>query len=98
MDASEVHKDPGYNFGHSPKNHVNPESYARISLPYKAISRIINVIEDLHFQMQKPQDQRFIDYPIEQFEEVDTFIRDNMSNLALSLEMRALAEQDSKND
>lgn len=86
------HKDPGYNHGHKPKTHVDPELYASATLPYKAVSRIINVLEDLHFQLQKPAGQRFIDYPVSDFEDIDTYIRDNMSNLALSLETRELSK------
>ncbi len=87
------HKEPGYNHGHCMKKEVGPDVYAGTSLPYKAVSRIINVLEDLHFQMQKKEEQRFIDYPIKDFEEIDTYIRDNMANLALSLETRALSER-----
>lgn len=87
------HKEPGYNHGHTMKQGIDPEVYAGTSLPYKAMSRIVNVLEDLHFQMQKPEGQRFIDYPVAEFEEVDTFIRDNMANLALSIETRELSER-----
>lgn len=87
------HKDLGYNFGHVMKTNVDPETYAGTSIPYKAVSRIINVLEDLHAQMQREPENRFRNYPIEDFEEIDTFIRDNMANLALSLETRALSKE-----
>lgn len=93
-----THKEPGYNHGHTMKDIVNPETYAGTSLPYKAVSRIINVLEDLHYQMQKPAGERFKDYPIGDFENLDTFIRDNMSNLALSMETRAISEGQAKDD
>lgn len=87
-----VYKDPGYNHAHTMKESVKPDTYAGLSLPYEAVSRIINILEDLHFQMQRPPQERFIDYPIHDFEAIDTFIRDNMVNLAISLETRAISE------
>lgn len=87
------HAAPGYNFGYKPKSFVDPEMYATTALPYKAAVRIVNVLEDLHSQMQNPQDKRFTDYPIADFEEIDTYIRDNMVNLALSLEMRSRVKE-----
>lgn len=89
----EQHKETGYNYAHKMKGNIDPDFYAGTSLSYKVISRIFNLVEDVHFQMQKPQEERFKDYPISEYEEIDTFIRDNMANLALSLETRALSEK-----
>jgi hypothetical protein len=88
-----LHKEPEYDFGHSMKDGMDPEQCAGTTLPYKAICRIVNVLEDLHAQMQKPDGERFRDYPIEEYEKIDTFIRDHMANLAVSLELRAQAER-----
>ena len=94
MAEQNVHRELGYNFGHKMRDVVDPDQLAGTSLPYKAVSRIINVIEDLHAQCQKgPQERPFVDYPIVDFEEIDTFIRDHMVNLAISLETRAIAEK-----
>lgn len=91
------HKETGYNFAAKIKHGIDPDTYAAASVPYKAAVRIVNVLEDLHAQMQKPSN-RFENYPIEDFEEIDTYIRDNMANLALSIETRALSERNSHND
>lgn len=91
-----AHKSTGYNTCHVMKADVDPDLYAGTSLPYKAASRIVNVLEDLHFQMQKPAGERFNDYPIEDFEVLDTYIRDNMANLALSLETRSLSKKEAE--
>lgn len=90
------HKEPGYNHGHVMNAKVDPDMYANVSISYKAASRIVNVLEDLHFQMQKPAGERFRDYPIADFEQIDTFIRNNMVNLALSLETLEMSERSQK--
>jgi hypothetical protein len=89
------HKDPGYNHGHVMKQGVDPDTPASVSMTYRMASRIVNVLEDLHFQMQRPQAERFADYPISDHEALDTLIRDNMANLALSIETQAQAERNS---
>lgn len=90
------HKEPRYNFAHSMKPEMHKDTSAQVSLTYEMASRIVNVLEDLHFQMQKPQGERFADYPIDQFENVDTLIRDNMANLALSMETREQSERNTR--
>jgi hypothetical protein len=88
-----LHKEPEYDFGHTMKDGMDPEQCAGATLPYKAVSRIVNVLEDLHAQMQKPEGERFLQYQVENYEVIDTFIRDYMANLALSLELRAQSER-----
>lgn len=88
-----LHKEPGYDFGHTMKDGVDPEQCAVMTLSYKVASRIVNVLEDLHAQMQKPEGERFLQYQIENYAEIDTLIRNSMLNLAMSLELRAQSER-----
>jgi len=88
-----TYKAPAYNSAHEMKKDVDPKRYVTTALSYEAASRLFNLIEDVHAQMQRPQEERFKDYPIEDFEKIDTVIRDNMANLALSIETLAVSER-----
>ena len=91
-----LHKDTGYDFGHVMKDGMDPEQPVNTSLTYKQVSRIVNVLEDLHAQMQNSLGERFKDYDIEQYEKIDITIRDHMANLALSLEAYHQSERNSE--
>jgi hypothetical protein len=87
------HHEQGYNFGHKAKAGMDPATSVTTALSYRAAVRIVNVLEDLHAQMQKPEGERFKGYSIAQFEEVDTYLRDLMVNIAISLELRETSKK-----
>lgn len=88
-----AHKEREYNSAAKPLPSVNPDKYATTAIPYCMTVRIINILEDLHSEMQLPIGERFAGYPIEDFEEIDTRIRDNMLGLKLSLEALSQCEE-----
>lgn len=94
--SESIHKEPGYNHGHTMKPNVDPDAYSSTPLSYRSVSRIVNVLEDLHYQCQRPEGERFKNYPIDKYEDLDTTIRDNLANLALSIEVRAASEGSGK--